>query len=93
MPARTISLFLLTAVLSSCRSSASQAGSGPRAAAPDSAAATSASVEKRGVLAPLDGAVLSLWPEEYAGSWLVLEVLPQGTRTIASCVALDAPRG
>lgn len=76
MLARTLPLVLLLAL--ACRSSAPRSGS----AASPAAVATDPG-ETRGVLVPLDGTVLSLWPEEYAGTWLVLEVLPQGAHVEA----------
>lgn len=70
MIARTLPLVLALASLA-CRSGSS--------ASESAGAAAGRAGEKQGVLAPLDGAVLSLWPEAYSGSWLVLEVAAQGT--------------
>lgn len=78
MSARTLPLVLFATL--ACRSSA------PHPLARTEAAADPSPGETRGVLAPLDGTVLSIWPEEYAGSWLVLEVLPQGAEVAAGDV-------
>jgi len=68
--ARTLPLVLVLVTLG-CRASSS-------APSPAAGGKAGAQGEKLGVLAPLGGTALALWPEAYAGAFTVLEVVPQG---------------
>lgn len=74
-PLRALVPALFLSLALACRSTP-----GPETSA---SAASPASAPKLGVLAPLGGAALSLWPEAHAGSFVVLEVLPSGTPVAA----------
>lgn len=84
---RTLPLFLVLALLG-CRASSAA----PTAVTEGKASAQGEKGEKLGVLAPLGGTAIALWPEAYAGALIVLEVAPQGAAVAAGDVLarLDA---
>lgn len=55
-------------------------------AARDEPAAAKKGFEKIGVLAPVGAAAISLWPEAYSGSFVVLDVRPTGSNVEAGDV-------
>jgi hypothetical protein len=71
---RFVRSILPALLLLACRSTAT-----PTASSAAPGGAPSAAGETLGILAPLDGTPVSIWPEAYSGGYLVLEVLAQGS--------------
>lgn len=82
---RVVPSLMIVIVLASSLSCASTSGTSSPGAAKSAAGAGSksqaggASAEKNGVVAPSAFTAVSIWPEVYGGSALVLDVLPHGS--------------
>jgi hypothetical protein len=86
-------LALLLFPLAACVSGgAATSFGGPTATTTSSASTSSAPLEKHGIVAPVRYDAIVLWPEQYAGGFSVLEVLPHGAAVQAGDVIakLDA---
>jgi multidrug resistance efflux pump len=85
---RSLLPLLFPALVLGCASTREADAPGGRAPQAAAAPAAKPKEERSGVLAPAEFGAIALWPEAYAGQWLVLEVVPHGTQVAQGDVLL-----